>query len=292
MLTFKISIPTEGGFVGRECNNSDCKRYFKIHQDFFKDDMYCPYCGSLFNKNQLWTQDQLAFAKAQAIEESKAYVMDEMDKMFRDVFGNRSSSKKSGFLSVSVSYKSAGPYRKKQITPPAEKQVDTELDCSSCSARFQVFGIFGFCPCCKQDNITVYDTNIEILLKEIDAATNKDKALRHAYNDLVSTFENYCKRRNLTSKRYNFQNLDSVSDFFKSVHGKELFANISTKEEETIRRFFQKRHVYQHSRGVIDQLYIDVIPADSALLGKTAVLDVQEFMDATVVMRKLLLNVI
>jgi len=292
MLTFKISIPTEGGFVGRECNNPDCKRYFKIHQDFFKDDMYCPYCGSLFNKDRLWTQDQLAFAKAHAIEEGTAYVMGEMDKMLRGVFGNLSSSKKSGFLNVSVSYKSTGPYRKKQIVPPIEKQVDTELDCSNCNARFQVFGIFGFCPCCKQDNIIVYDTNIKILLNYINTSDNKDRTLRHAYNDLVSTFEEYCKKKNLTDKKYNFQNLDIAELFFREKFNKELFARLPQKDIEKIKRFFQKRHVYQHNKGVIDEKYVQIIPSDVHLLNTKAKLEVNEFTDTTTIMRQIILNII
>ena len=90
-LTFKISIPIRNGFLGRECNNPDCKRYFKIHQNSLKDEMYCPYCGLLFNKNE---------------------------------FGKQSGSNKKSFLNISVSYKPGSPYRKKYISPPTEKEVD------------------------------------------------------------------------------------------------------------------------------------------------------------------------
>ncbi len=282
MLTFKISIPNEDGFVGSECNNPECKRYFKIHQESVKDDMYCPYCGELFNKNELWTQDQLSFAKAKVIEEGTAHIMGKMDEIFKDAFRNTKN----------VTYKSSGPYQKKYVAPPIEKNMDVEIECSSCKSKFQVYGTFGYCPCCKYDNILIYDTNITIILLDIDSTLDKNRALRHAYNDLVSTFEDFCKKKNATGKSYNFQNLDSAADFFKIVFSKILFANISNSENEVIKRFFQKRHVYQHNHGVIYQKYISIVPADTALLNTTAILDLNELKDATVVLRKMLLNVI
>ncbi len=282
MLNFKISIPTQDGFFGRECNNSSCKRYFKIHQDFLKDDIYCPYCGELFSKNELWTEDQLNFAKAKVIEEGTALLMGKMDEIFKDAFKNTKN----------VTYKSSGPYKKKYIIPPVEKKMDVEIQCSNCLAKFQVYGTFGYCPCCKYDNILIYDTNITIILEEINSSSDKKRALRYAYNDLVSTFEDFCKKRKTTGRTYNFQNLDSATQFFKTVYSKNLFENISISETEIIKRFFQKRHVYQHNHGIIDQKYISIIPADTALLNTMAILDINELKDATVVLRKMLLNVI
>lgn len=288
LLTFKISIPTTDSFIGRECNNPDCKKYFKVHTNYFKEELFCPYCGMQFPRDQLWTPEQLDFAKQNAIEEGAAYVTNKFDEMMKDVFRSSGSSK-SGF---SISYKSNGPYRKKIILPPSERNTDTELECSSCGSKFQVIGIFGFCPCCHEDNIVIYDTNIKILLDEIKSSKNPDRSLRHAYNDLVSTFEEYCKRKNKTGKKFNFQNLDVTEKFFRDQFHKELFCNIESLETEVIKRFFQKRHVFQHNKGVIDKKYVEVIPADVLLLGKQATLTVEEFMDATSVLRKMIINII
>jgi hypothetical protein len=241
-----------------------------------------------FSKDQLWTPEQLDFAEQNLVEEGMAYVTNEFDKMLKGVFKSSGSSK-SGF---SMSYKSNGPYRKKIIAPPSERVTDTELECSSCGSRFQIIGIFGFCPCCHEDNIVIYDTNIKILLDEIKSSKSPDRSLRHAYNDLVSTFEDYCKRRNKTGKKFNFQNLDTTEKFFRDQFHKELFLNVTSSEIEIIKRFFQKRHVYQHNKGIIDQKYVEVIPADISLLGKKASLTVVEFVDATSVLRKMIINII
>lgn len=285
-LTFKISIPTQNGFFGRECNNPNCKRYFKIHQDSFKDEMYCPYCSLLFNKNELWTQDQLKYAQKNVKEEAMAYVSNELSNMLGKTFGKQSGSSKN------ISFKPGSPYQKKHISPPTEKEIDSEIECSECKARFQVYGIFGYCPLCKCDNIMIYDTNISIIFTEIENVSDKNRTLRHAYNDLVSTFEDFCKKRNRTQKKYNFQNLDSAENFFKDTYSIDLFDGLQKDEVLTIKKLFQKRHIYQHNKGVIDEKYIGVIPDDMSLLGQVALLDLEEFIDTTTVMRKILLKII
>jgi len=254
--------------------------------------MYCPYCGLLFNKDELLTQNQLNYAQENLKEEAMVYTSDELNKMLRKVFGKQNRSSKNSVLDISFSYKPGKPYRKRYISLPTERKVDSEIECSECKAKFQVYGIFGYCPICKCDNVMIYDTNISIILNEINKAQDKDRALRHAYNDLVSTFEDFCKKRNKTKKKYNFQNLESVERFFKDAYGIMLFNGLKKDEILTIKRLFQKRHIFQHNKGVIDQKYIDIIPEDAALLGQVATLDIKEFRDAATVMRKILLKII
>jgi hypothetical protein len=290
-LTFKISIPSQGGFHGRECNNPDCRKYFKIHQDSLKDEMYCPYCGLLFNKNELFTPDQLKYAQEVGKEKATSYIHDEVNRMLGRAFGNLNSQSKGGLLNISASYKPA-IYEEKFVFPPVEKQVDSEIECSECKAKFQVYGIFGYCPLCKCDNIIIYDANISIILSAIANANNKDRELRHAYNDLVSTFEDFFKKRNKSQKKYNFQNLESVDSFFSDNYGINFFGELSKDEALTIKRLFQKRHVCQHNKGIIDQKYINIIPEDASLLNQIAPLCLEEFKDTTAIMRKMLLRII
>lgn len=73
-LTFKISIPTDEGFVGRACNNSECGQYFKIYAESIKDVMFCPYCGYEFPSSELMTSDQLKYGTKVAKEEAFVYM--------------------------------------------------------------------------------------------------------------------------------------------------------------------------------------------------------------------------
>jgi hypothetical protein len=92
--TFTVTFPTEAGFIGRECNSSGCGRYFKVHEDSLRDHMHCPYCSEKFEKDQLYTKDQLEHAENQAAELAKEYMYGEIDKMF----GNFASRNRSGLI--------------------------------------------------------------------------------------------------------------------------------------------------------------------------------------------------
>jgi hypothetical protein len=84
-IIFKIAVPTDRGFIGRECNNPECKKYFKIFTERLKDEMYCPYCGILFHKNDLHTKDQINYIKDVGIEEARACAIEMIDSMFKRV---------------------------------------------------------------------------------------------------------------------------------------------------------------------------------------------------------------
>lgn len=282
-ITFKISMPSDKGFVGRECKNLECKRYFKVLIASFKDKMFCPYCGTLFDKNELITNDQLDYVREVGVENIRAYVSEKFSDMLKEATRG----------SKVLTYKPGNTYIPKRVSPKySEKKVDSEIECSQCKAVFQVYGIFGYCPSCKCDNALIYDTNIQIILKEIEGSNNKDRALRHAYSDLVSTFEFFCKNKNISNMRYNFQNLESAKSFFKNYFSRDMFQGLSLDEELSVKRIFQKRHVYQHNKGIIDQRYVNLIPEDSYLLNKKATLTQEEFIKGTEAMRKILVKII
>ena len=156
-LSFTISIPTDNGFLGRQCNNTDCMKYFKVHTDSMKTEIYCPYCGEKFNKEELWSADQLNYVKEVAKEEAFDFIQKEFSNMFKSAFSR----------SKYITFKEGAPHVKKIPNPPQEKVVDSELTCPECNSKFQVYGIFGFCPGCRSENILLYDANWEIIKQEI-----------------------------------------------------------------------------------------------------------------------------
>ncbi len=179
-LTFQVSIPTDEGFVGRACANPDCGQYFKVLLADHKDQLDCPYCGVEFHKNSLLTSDQRDYVTEYAKEEATKYAVSELQKMLKKTFGS-SSARRSG-----ISYK-PGRVRKRTVRPHyTERKVDTELECPTCNTRFQVYGIFGYCPGCRDENLRIYDANWTIIQREIENSVNQPRALRHAYGDLVS----------------------------------------------------------------------------------------------------------
>ena len=272
ILSFTVTLPTEAGFIGRECNADSCGRYFKVHEESLRDEMYCPYCGERFRKDELFTKDQLKYAEAQGIERAKEYVYGEIDKMVAGM-ARRFRSGPVRMTDTSIRY------RAKAVAPTyREKKVDSELSCPDCTARFQVFGVFGLCPGCKSENQAVYDANLAILRRELATARDQGRALRHAYSDLVSTFEHFCVGRASDELRdTQFQDLFEARRAFREQRGVDIVGTLAAEELLTLRRVFHKRHAHIHNRGLIGDRYVRKVPEDAQLLGQPAQLSLEEF---------------
>ena len=168
-----------------------------------------------------------------------------------------------------------------------EREVDTELTCAECNTRFQVYGIFGYCPGCNCENLQLYDANWAIIKRGLAHATDQNRQLRLAYSDLVSTFEIFCSRKakQLTSEPGRFQVLFDARQFFKQHAKVDILANLSNSELLSLRRVFQKRHACAHSSGEITERYVKMIPEDSKLLGQQVSLCVEELEEAAKALR-------
>ena len=278
-LSFNIAIPTDAdGFVGRACDAPDCKQYFKIFVPDHGDFLYCPYCGTRFSRSSLLTSAQLDYAKKAAIEEARVYAINEFQKMLKNAFRG----------SKHITYKPGSTPRKKTIIPSyVEREVDTEFQCAECSIRFQVYGIFGYCPGCSCENLQIYDANWTNIKRKLDSEPDRDRQLRHAYSDLVSTFEVFCSRKakRLTKESGNFQVLFDARKFFNDHAGVDILVNVNGPELLALRRVFQKRHVCIHAGGEITDRYVRMIPEDAKLIGTQVALTVQELDTAATAMR-------
>ena len=279
IITYNLSIPTDNGFIGREC--SSCNRYFKICLDDKKEHLFCPYCGTHQPDHDTWTKAQQQIIEKVTEDFATRFVEDEFDKMLGNLArGNKDLKYSPGTNRTSVQ-------------PPAhhlETKVDSEIECSRCKTRFQIFGIFGFCPGCKEDNINIYEVNLQIIKEELEKSHDGQRTLRHAYNDVVSTFENFCKKvadRKALKGYANFQNIKNTKDFFKDATI-DIYKNISEAEKIEVKRMFEKRHLYQHGDGTIGDKYIKNIPEDSKLLGTIATLTKEEFLTGIEIVKKIL----
>lgn len=277
--TFTLSIPTDAdGFVGRACDAPGCKQYFKIYVPDHREQLYCPYCGSRFSRDSLLTSSQLRYAKDAAAEEARAYVINEFQKTMKKALRGAKG----------VTYKPGSRPRKRPVRPRyRERDVDTEFQCPECAIRFQVYGIFGYCPGCRRENLQIYDANWANIKRKLDTEPDRDRQLRHAYADLVSTFEMFCRRkaRRLTPDSGNFQHLFDARKFFVTHANVDILANVTGDDLLALRRVFQKRHVCIHAGGEITDRYVRMIPEDKHLLGTQVSLTIEELETAAEAMR-------
>jgi len=278
---FTISIPTDKGFFGQICPSKTCGKYFKIYEAQVGEILFCPYCGTELKDKELYTPEQKKYIEDEAARVATDYAIDEFQKMLTNTFrGNK-------YIKVTKSPKKP-IYRTSTIK---EQQVDSEIDCPDCNIRFQVYGIFGYCPICRTENIMIYDANLSIIRNEVHSSKSQSRALRHAYNDLISTFEPFC--RNISRKNglsdINFQNISDTRKHFKDSFLKiDILDGLTETEKLTLRRVFQKRHMNEHNKGIINEKYVKHIPQDHKLLGTKATLSLAEFENAAQILRKVI----
>ena len=281
MISFKVSIPTTEGFVGRQCSAAACDRYFRVRVDDAEKNLFCPYCGEQAAPYELLTADQRSHVREAAVEQAKEHALGMVDAMMRDLERSFRGSKVVRFKAAPLNY------RARTVPPKYEdRRIDSQLTCPDCGVVFQVDGIFGHCPACRHESLLIYDADLSVIRNELEATLDPRRALRRAYTDLVSTFEIFCRKRAraLGDDNARFQELSSARRFFKDF-GVDILGSVSVNDQLTIRRIFQKRHAYEHSGGVADDKYIRLIPEDAALLGQQLPLSIQEFESGARVVR-------
>ena len=279
-ITFTVGLPTEEGFVGRKCSGESCGRYFKVDGASVRAQMHCPYCGDDFPTGDLLTEEQARYATDVVHDEAVALVEKELQDMLSRAFRG----------SKSVTYRPGNPRPRPRPVPPVERQVDSELRCPDCDTLFQVDGIFGYCPGCKSENLRLYDANLAVIRREIAQSSSPERALRHAYSDLVSTFETFCRKeaKRLGVKQGRFQNLDHTRKLFRKHVGVDFLQGLDHAEVRQLKQVFEKRNVYEHNEGVVNERYANQIPEDSVLLGSKAPLSVDELEAAAGTLRQVL----
>lgn len=283
-LEFRLDFPTDSGFLGRECNNLECRKYFKVHVEDIKDYMHCPYCGNEFPNDELWTTAQLGYVEDTAAHEVLPLIQKELADVFERAFRG----------SKNMRFERSRPSQPAHPSPPEERKVDSELSCPDCGTRFQVDGIFGYCPGCRAENVLIYDADLSIIRREISSGTATGRALRHAYSDLVSAFEIFCRkeanRRSLEHGR--FQNLEHTRRLFKNAVGIDITARLTEAQKRLLKRVFQKRHLYEHNEGIVNDKYVAEIPEDAPLFGQKAPLSLGELEEAASVLRLVLTTLV
>lgn len=287
-MTFQVRLPAPDGFIGRACSAAECGQYFKVPIDTLADDFVCPYCGEPSSRNSTHTKEQLEYAKEYAAEQAFREIQKELQRTLSKAFGGASSRR------YGVSFK-PGRIEKRTVRPIyRERDVDTEIECAECALAFQVYGIFGYCPRCRCENLQVYDANLAIIEREVEASDHSERSLRHAYSDLVSTFDSFCSQRamRLGGSAGTFQDPFDARRFFRDKLGIDILESIEQADMLSVRRVFHKRHVHTHASGRITERYVRKVPEDANLLGEQASLSFDELKAGALAVRTALANLV
>ena len=271
--------PDEKGYFDRECPNEECQFLFKINMDDWKnkvsdDIVYCPFCGHTAPSDQWWTQQQLDEMNKRASAYVMSLIGSEIDNMFNSLAHTTIGNKY-----IKITYKPGKriTFENNPIGQSAEWKQD--ILCPKCETRYSVVGSAFFCPCCGRDNTEdMFENSLNCTLKKIESLPELEQLFIKTYGDdmarnmclsmiestlgdVVAAFQAFAKLRyQQLSKEHvhanDFQIIEKGSSLFKSAIGKGYDTWLSDSDLRFLNLMFQRRHVFEHQAGLVDEKYL------------------------------------
>ncbi len=277
-----VQMPSdEDGLVGRECPNPDCIGYFKIKLGTgLKGEnlpCHCPYCDHTESQDRFWTQDQVKYTQSIMVNEfSKAIKADvqEWDRELRH-------STRNSFIKLSMEYKG----QSHPIYHYQEKQLETRVTCDVCTLEYAIYGLFAFCPDCGTHNsIQILKKNLELVIKLLALADGEHEPelanllIVKALETAVSTFDGfgraYCEAHAGSVvnpdqiRNISFQNPARARTILQTSFGKDIAQSLTNEEWNFVLRCFQKRHLFAHKMGIVDEAYVKMAADPGTIVGR------------------------
>jgi len=270
------ALPTEmsvrlradgNGWLGRECPQQDCKRYFKITPGTGLANIEtcrCPYCGHEERSSHFHTPAQIEHARSVAINQVHAALL----KDFKALEFNHRPRR--GSFGIGISLKVTG--RPPPLRGYTEEDLETEVVCGACSLRYAIYGVFGFCPDCgAHNNLGILAANLRLAAKMLALADTVEaevgrRLVENALEDCVSAFDGWgrgvcqafmTKAANpVKLVKVSFQNIERARTALREQFGFDADAALGAATVASLHRAFQKRHVLAHRMGVVDADYL------------------------------------
>jgi Zn ribbon nucleic-acid-binding protein len=291
-ITMTITLPTDDeGMVGREC--PECKEYFKVKPGTGLPDIEtctCPYCEHTDDSGEFITEDQLKYVESIAMREVLGPALAQLERSFKQL----ERSTRHSLFSIKVSTRGFNL----PIKYYAEKDLETVVECDSCSLEFSIYGVFAVCPDCSRPiTMSMFKKSLEVARKRLGVLgriPNQENELREALlvdtvSGGVATFDSLGKRlreefpaifpqrpRNL------FQNLDALCRALEENATIDLKDLVGEDDYLKIYYLFQVRHIWIHNFGEADENFAQKTGCDPSLLGTKIIPsenEVSEFLD-------------
>ena len=318
-LTVSVPIASdEKGYVDKECPREDCMFVFKVSDEdranIFKDEaVYCPLCREEAPSDHWWTTEQLEEAKKQAREIGLSEIQNKVSGLLHKsakVFNRKQP--RNAFVNISMSVSSRKARVPVAVPLTAVEEMEQEIKCTECSARFAVIGAAYFCPACGHNSVerTFDDSlrkvegkldNLETIRNALLGEGLKDEAettcrslLESCMGDCVVAFQRLAEQlyislpgnSNVPPKNV-FQRLDQGSNLWKTAIGEGYEDWITQRELGELKLLFQRRHMLANTEGIVDQDYITRSGDKSYKLGQRIVVNEKDGRKLLYLVRKL-----
>ena len=303
-------LSDEKGYLDRQCPNENCSFEFKVNMQDWEDkvsdeEVHCPLCGQIAPSDSWYTYEQLDAMQEIATNWARNYMLGEIDKMFGSLARSTRNNKY-----IKITYKRNRPVTFVNNPIGAKEEWTLDITCEKCGTRYSVIGSAYFCPCCGYNSASnVFDNSMDTITKMIQslddmkatltAQFGRDTAetmcrsmLENSFGQVVSAFQKFaqCKFKELSGveKRVNdFQMVDKGSKYFRDETGSGYEAFLSPNEIDSMKLYFQRRHIIEHNTGIVDQQYIDKTGDTDYSVGQRIVVKTSEALELIAIIKKL-----
>lgn len=275
-----IELPVDdGGWLGRECPDSNCEGYFKITPGTGlegSEECYCTYCGHKDDRTDFATQDQIEYA----ISMAKRRIVEAFTKDLKKAVEFNSRPQRGG---IGLSFK-VKPGARSPIHYYIEEDLETIVECDSCALRYMVYGVFAYCPDCgRYNSLQIFEKGLEVIEKLLALASTQEEALKEqlvedALENCVSAFDgfgrNLCRAHSTRGRspeqvsRISFQSIVGAQRNILEQFAIDISGYIQDTDWLFVIQCFQKRHVFAHNAGVIDKVYLEKSGDADAVIGR------------------------
>lgn len=311
MVEVPITIESdENGYFDRECPNEECQFQFKIKMKDWEekvsdDEVHCPMCGHIDTSDKWWTQDQLDQIQEIAANYALFHIKSELDKSFKELARSTRNNK-----FIKIKYKPGK--RVSYINNPIGQmpEWEQEITCEKCGTTYSVIGSAYFCPCCGHNSASSsFSTSLDTIQKMLNSVDQMKTLISEKYDvdtaetmcrnmvegslgDCVSAFQKFAAQRytEITGKtpRVNdFQIIDKGSSLFREALGFGYEKWLTNEEISTLELYFQKRHLFEHNNGMIDQRYLSNTGDKNYLIGQRLIIRKSEIEKIITILKKL-----
>lgn len=237
-----LLISDEEGFFGRICPT--CKKYFRTQS--LGPAMHCPYCGHAGSFATFFTANQLRYTQAVteaylSVSEEKEVTID-LDHIIDSLPENRSN-----------------PF------VYSEERQQRRVKCN-CRNVYDILGEYGCCPYCKKRNsLQVFEERLRKLEERLGPSQAE---LVGILTNCVSDFEGFAndlrdqilripatKKRKTDLAKINFQNVLDANEKLKNWCDID-FLGLSSDDKNFLSHSFNRRHLFTHKSGVVDDIYL------------------------------------
>lgn len=246
-------VSDKEGFFGAKCQ--ECNTYFRTSR--FNSNTTCPYCGLQGPFLAFLTENQKKYIEAYVNKFLKLFQSGKSGEIDFDALIEKLDNN-TGFVY-------------------SDERQQTVFQCTKCQNRNDIIGIYGYCSeCGYRNNLDIFNEKLAIEMNRVinpkyDKSERqlREKEWQEVMKSSISAFEGFARdvhkellklplhpNQRKAISNISFQRILDARDALLNIYKYDIFGEITNEDITFINKSFNKRHLFTHNEGLVDEDYI------------------------------------